>query len=358
MLSLNAATAQAPLSLTTNSFADSIDLLTGDGLCADDVGLCTLRAAVMEGNASATGAVIELPAGDYVRTIDGVGGAEVGGLNITGDITIMGGGQHATIIDAASMDRVFVVTAGASLTLSDLTIQHGLALVAGTGGGVLAISGPTTLNMSNVSVRDNDSGAIGGGITIGFGVTAVLEGVEIVGNHAPSIGGGILTVGSLTMRDSVIANNTADNGGGLWARFPGIVVLERVEIANNSDGQTGGGVWNSSDMTLTDVSVSDNIAARSGDGIQNVGGAVTLTDVDLFNNTATAGRGGGISTESRALGGERFVASVNIIGGSLVSNTAGHSGGAIFNFGGALFLTDVDLWDNDALGDSGGAIDN
>ena len=60
----------------------------------------------------------------------------------------MGGGQHATIIDAASMDRVFVVTAGASLTLSDLTIQHGLALVAGTGGGVLAISGPTTLNMS------------------------------------------------------------------------------------------------------------------------------------------------------------------------------------------------------------------
>ncbi len=49
-----------------NSTIDAPDANVGDGICADAGGNCTLRAAVMEANASPGDNSISLPIGEYV----------------------------------------------------------------------------------------------------------------------------------------------------------------------------------------------------------------------------------------------------------------------------------------------------
>ncbi len=70
-------TACAPafgLSFTVNTTTDSIDADPGNGVCADATGLCSLRAAVLEANATSNADRIDLPAGTYTLSIPNSGG--------------------------------------------------------------------------------------------------------------------------------------------------------------------------------------------------------------------------------------------------------------------------------------------
>ena len=78
------------------------------------------------------------------------GHATTGDLDIRDDVTISGAGAADTIIDAASLDRVFHVFADASLTLDGVTITGGLASPGVShGGGIQNANGTlTVLNSS------------------------------------------------------------------------------------------------------------------------------------------------------------------------------------------------------------------
>jgi len=69
---LLAAPAQAVV-FAVDSTVDAVDAVPGDGTCADASGACTLRAAIQETNALAGADVVELPAGNYVLSIPGIG---------------------------------------------------------------------------------------------------------------------------------------------------------------------------------------------------------------------------------------------------------------------------------------------
>jgi len=127
---------------TVNDTSDSIDALPGDGNCADSLGRCTLRAAVMESNASTGAHTINVPAGTYTLTLGpaddefNFDGAEegFGDLDIlNNDLTIVGAGAASTIIDGGAIDRVFDVNnfsafgPAVNVTLQDLTIRNGNA---------------------------------------------------------------------------------------------------------------------------------------------------------------------------------------------------------------------------------------
>src|SRR5262245_2398951 len=89
---MTSSTSFAQPAVTVNTTDDSADSNPGDGTCADSSGLCSLRAAIMEANASASVTdVIDLPAGIYTLTL--------GRLVITGSVTIRGAGSTSTIID-------------------------------------------------------------------------------------------------------------------------------------------------------------------------------------------------------------------------------------------------------------------
>ena len=120
---------------TVNSTLDSVDANPGDGLAQDAAGNATLRAAVMEANASAAADTINLPAGIYNLTLTGFGenAAATGDLDVTENLTIAGAGAATTTIDAtALLDRLFDLRDHATVAISGLSLTGGRANNSGT----------------------------------------------------------------------------------------------------------------------------------------------------------------------------------------------------------------------------------
>jgi CSLREA domain-containing protein len=122
--------------LSVRVTGDAADARPGDGVCATEAGLCTLRAAIQEANAVPGPDSIELPAGTFELAVPPVNenGIETGDLDITDALTIAGTGAAASVIDAGEpqpgsapevrgLDRLFEVHASAGeVELSGLTI--------------------------------------------------------------------------------------------------------------------------------------------------------------------------------------------------------------------------------------------
>lgn len=129
--------ASAAGAFTVDSIADATDATSGDGLCATATGVCTVRAAIQEANASG-GAVITIPPGTYPLSLSGSEpidlDAGVGDLDITTDVTIVGAGngESPTVIEAGAAlgDRVVQLHPAGTLRLSRLILRGG------TGGNV------------------------------------------------------------------------------------------------------------------------------------------------------------------------------------------------------------------------------
>ncbi len=106
---------------------------TGTTCVSTDSGGCTLRAAVQAADNAGGSNTITLPAGHFKLTI-GPSGTIPGVTSTTRPtaistcwtpkrLTITGAGSAKTTIDANEIDRAFAVKHGASLSLSELTIQ-------------------------------------------------------------------------------------------------------------------------------------------------------------------------------------------------------------------------------------------
>ncbi|MDA1159323.1 MAG: hypothetical protein O2983_06910, partial [Planctomycetota bacterium] len=102
-----------------NSFFDTVDVNPGDSFAADATGRTSLRAAIMQANASAGSDTITLGGGIFNLSIEGTDedSAFTGDLDITDNLTIQGQSAQTTIIDARTIDRIFDVMPGVSLQL-------------------------------------------------------------------------------------------------------------------------------------------------------------------------------------------------------------------------------------------------
>jgi CSLREA domain-containing protein len=89
------------ISFTVNDTSDQVDAGPGDGICRTSSGTCTLRAAIQEANALPGADTIQVPAGIYTLAIPPLNenNADVGDLDITGPVTIIGAGAGITILD-------------------------------------------------------------------------------------------------------------------------------------------------------------------------------------------------------------------------------------------------------------------
>ncbi|MEE9202242.1 MAG: hypothetical protein V3U31_03480, partial [Dehalococcoidia bacterium] len=188
---------------------DAVDATPGDGACDDGAGNCTVRAAIMEANAVAGTAAITLPGGTYTLSIAGADekAAKTGDLNITDDLIIEGAGADTTIVDGGGLDRVFQVGVDVNVAISGVTVQNGAG---GDGGGIWNLG---TLTLTNSTVSDNSAVTQGGGI-YNQG-TLTLTNVTVSGNRTAKDGGGISSHGgTLTLTNSTVSDNSALNDGG------------------------------------------------------------------------------------------------------------------------------------------------
>lgn len=130
-------------------------------------------------------------------------------------------------------------------------------------------------------------------------------------------GAGLHNIGALTLRLSVVVNNSAVSGFG------------------------GGGIYNEgffvggSTLMVSDSTISDNTIGSNGGGILN-GGATTIINSTISDNTAIAGFGGGIANLHA---GGNFTARLTAINSTISGNSRGTQGGGIV----ALALTMVHL---------------
>src|SRR5262249_53151225 len=132
--------------------------------------------------------------GTGVFEVTNTGAATIAGLTITQgkDSTNLFGG-------------VFV-QAGGALTINGCPFVHNQS--AGEGGGAILNAG--TLTVTN-STFNNNSGVVGGAIDNLSGATATLINCTIAGNQATSgagAGGGVANAGSLTLLNTIIAQNS------------------------------------------------------------------------------------------------------------------------------------------------------
>ncbi len=231
-----------------DSFADAVDVDPGDGSCADGAGACTLRAAVMEANATSGIGQILLPAGTYSLTLSGAGenGGATGDLDLTDStyIEVMGG---VATIDAAGLgDRVIDIHGGTWHVLDGLRLVNGA--VTGQGGALRASAG---IVLATVEVAGNSATLSGGGIASVGGIVA-LEGSTIRANAAPT-GGGIHNSGVVFSSNSTLSANI----GGAVAASGGYTRLRFSTVTDND----GGGLTGTVDQIRLQGSVVANQAS-------------------------------------------------------------------------------------------------
>jgi CSLREA domain-containing protein len=237
---------------------------------ADEInanGNCSLREALRAANldiavdgcpAGGGEDTIILPAGTYTLTLIGGGDNDgfSGDLDINSNLTIAGSGAISTIIDGNNTDRVFHITGSYTVEIVGLTVKNGLIGTGLAGGGGLL---------------NGDSSA------------------------------------SLTLKNCVISNNSADTGAGLENN--GTARVKNVTFRDNLGGQ-GGGILNNNTIILDGVSIFNNTASETGGGLDN-GGNASLQNVTLSGNSAL--RGGGLFSDDQ----------VTIVNSTITGNSSG-----------------------------------
>lgn len=260
-----------------------------------------------------------------------------------------------------------ILNNGGRLIVMSSTVSRNIAPRAG--GGVEDASGTTVLIMSTFeenAATANANPGNGGAVHSGGG-TVVVAGGTFADNDAVQ-GGGLWTSGTLVITSNEksipngmmpgttmpaitparITGNDAigndgpgaggpDGGGGLYATPSGTILVFDATIDGNTASGTsgsGGGILSGGDLTLRNVTVSNNTANRAGGGIEDAGGTATLVDVMLMGNAIDAampGNGGGLHSG----GGSVFITRSVISGNSAVEGGGLWANGTLTINGGA-----------------------
>lgn len=292
----------------TNSVADKVDIMPGDGICDADPGPateCTLRAAIMEANALPNVPTDNPPydqigvySGTYTLSIAGrdEDGGATGDLDITDTVAIFGQTPNRPIIDGAGLDRVLDVRNNA--ILQDVIVQNGDATgvgIAGTGGGIRCF-GSYTLGLIQDIVRSNSSAVEGGGVH-GENCDVYISKSLIADNSATGTGGGIgtrfakLIVGSSTVLDNQALPDSSGPGAAGGIAYTATDSSDYAYILQSSidgnSGTFGAGLDLAGRAFLVDSTVAGNQGGYGGGAGVRTFGALAVTGSTIYCNHAT-----------------------------------------------------------------------
>jgi hypothetical protein len=246
-LVLTLAPAQADTTCTVTSLDDS-----GDGTLRDRIGNTACDVIVFDPDI--------LPG---TITLDSQ-------LTISRSLAIDGPGVGQLTISGNNAVRVFEIEAGSMVTISGVTIAQGQArgrFPDNSGGGIRNVG---SLTVTNSTISGNTAQEGGGGGILNVGTLTVTS--STISNNTASFAGGILNVGTVTVTNSTISDNTALTGGGIWNLGDGTVMVTNSTISDNTASDTGGGISNSGTLTAK-----NSIVANSSSGGNCLAAAGTFT---------------------------------------------------------------------------------
>ena len=297
---LNSGTA----TLTTTTISDNTATQNGGGIYQNNGTLNLIGTEIFNNNTTSNNGGGLYLANSSITNISALTPDQP--TQIYGNTGAQGGGIYQNTSKAAGITN---------LTADSLQLYNNISTISSTtvyaGGGIIIASGVALI--TNGSIYNNsaigNSTTGGGGINLnGSNAVLTLNNSEVYGNTG-SIGGGLfLYLGStLICSDTSFHDNhatstlTSDGGGGLEINS-GTAQLTNLEIYNNSATWSGGGLCchGTAQVTGTNLDIYAN-TARYGGGVSVENGtgtatdSLTLTDSQIHDNTITTnGLGGGL----------------------------------------------------------------
>ena len=319
-----------------------------------DAGAGSLRDAIGKANTNPDAdTIIFAPAlAGFQVSLSTIGDGSIGpsGLFISSPITIQGSGQTITRAIGAANFRLFAVGMNGNLTLQNLTLQNGLAqggAGGGGGGGAAGLGGAIynqgTLNILGSTITGNQ--AIGGATTgsgspsLGHGGAGLGGSGDLNGNGGPPNGGassgqngGDGGFGGGGGAGFSRGGNGGFGGGGgygdgVTAGFGGNAGFGGGGGAGGLNGQHGFGGNNGPGGFGAPGDDLNGAGSGIGGAVFNQGGIVVVTNSTLSGNIA---RGGDAITANPGQPGQAF-------------------GGGIFNLNGSLTLNNVTIAGNTVI---------
>lgn len=311
---------------------------------------------------------------EWLLTIDG--------LNSTGVFTIGDTVTLAGIAIANSSTTAVSITNRADLTLDDVHI-------AGSGGAAIHIPGGSLL-VSNSVLTDNTNTGRGGAISVdGVNAEAIVRDTVITQNQADEGGGISNRAGRVVVLRSTISDNIATGGtnvgnGGAIVAFAGAKTsVHESTITGNTSAASGGAFRNrESELVISDAVLSDNRAAGDGGGISfvqdetaklairnttiannsavngagidNQGGLLDIHGTAIYGNVARGG-GGGIASRQGLASGNPLEPDTLVVNSTVSGNRAFESGGGIWQEAGTMLLTNLTVTMNRSDADGNGS---
>jgi|GEM_PF-881420 len=221
-------------------------------------------------------------------------------------------GSDTITFDAGLFDVGQTISIGSQLpTISDdLTIS-------GTGANLLTIDagGGADGTIGNgdgfrhFSINDSGTGQI----------SVELSGLTLSGGDTVGVGGAIFNTENLTLTETAIAGNAASsNGGGVFNGGGGQAGVNRSTLSGNQSGGVGGAIINNfGTLTVTNSTLSGN-SANNGGAIFNNQGPATIANSTVVNNSS-----GGLATHSATLDVTNSIVALNSGADDLVATGSG-----------------------------------
>ncbi len=211
----------------------------------------------------------------------------VAGMSERREVTVLSGGESATVVTVAAE--------GASVSLTDLTLDRGAALGVGNdrAGGGLRCEVAAAVALENVALT-NHRAYDGGALYAAGGCAVTAHGAHFSGNETEDDGGALRLEGASAALYDVVFEDSAARDGGAIINDGGTLLIEGGEVRGSAAGNQGGALLHyGGALTLREVVFAGNSASGYGGALMLLGDA-TLEAVRFEGNAGS--RGGGIYT--------------------------------------------------------------
>jgi predicted outer membrane repeat protein len=210
----------------------------------------------------------------------------------------------------------------------------------GTSNDIICLAPNGTYNLNTVVESNSGLPIVTTPITI-WGYNATIS--RTVGSPTFRIWN-VSTSGDLTIENLMISGGSSDSGGAIFST--GKITLTNVTLSNNTASVSGGAIYNRGAASITNALIDNNTSA-SGGGVYNIGtlSTLTITGSTISNNTAS-NLGGGIGNSEATIQ----------ISQSIIRKNSAKEGGGLHNGLNAsqTTITDTYIYENTATERGGG----
>ncbi len=247
---------------------------------------------------------------------------------------------------ADSTGGLVQITNGATVTFTHMTLRNATA----TYGGVLYVNGDAKAVLDDSYIEAGSATLLGGGARV-LGTLELRNNSVIRDSMTTGSGDGAgvaLLNGTLILHDAstigshVYQNESADNGGGIYADNATIELNDSSAVLDNT-ATDGGGIYatNGSIITLRDSADVGGVIAERGNVVTGSGGGLYLTGantlLEMYDQSA-------VKFNVAVFGGGVFVGSgseVRAYDEARIRNNSATTGGGIYANGGTILMLET-----------------